>query len=836
MKKFFCLITLLSASLFLQARSVDLSLIPPGSVSDKVNLDVRAGIVNDGRDAGFRISLYCRDASGKKTLKKESVRIKGGNSYLLKYNLPTSGMSGKYEIELQVRRGLKLYTKKRPIEVVPSETRSLGTIDGAYAGIAHWSEIEGKLWNSDIRKLSADDWKGIVRSMHHIGMDIIVVQELFRSEHNAGSDSLTVQTYDGKAYYPSSLYPGRQDVACEDPVEAIMEEADRLGMYVLPGIGLYAWFDFSKESLEWHKAVTKEVFERYGHHDSFYGFYVSEESNGGLDNWETDGEKRKYYQEQIVEFFREYKSFCRDFAPAKPIMLSPNCYGIADCREPYLELLENLDILCSFCFARMPENDLTGKECADLLQSWCDEAGSHLWFDLEAFLFNPDGSLYPRDFAGIKDDLLKFDNFEKVLCYQYPGVFNNPSFHKVVGEPSSIELCRQYTSYRQYREWLIPFSKPVHGRMDGNPKGIYPDDTLRAECIEILLNAKDDKRMSDRLWQAVPSIASTEDGSKIYVAWNAGGRDEEMGNYATVAVSEDGGEHWIRDALVVYPKNPANTRVIDVVLWRSTDGNIHLKFNTIISDDGDQIDPRASLHEMVLSFADGEMNYTEPEFLTYGMMINPPLEIAQRHESLYPVYRCSMSHLNKPRYSINPECGTFAYKRKAHRFRKFSSLPEREYELYDFDEHCFVDLSEDGRDLMCIARFRDGINKSFSRDYGRTWSEFIPMTELGPTTSSKSCITKLASGRVLLVYNASSNRENLTMALSDDGCKSWNSKLCFDTRDKVSYPSVSQTSDGTILVAYDHDRYGDMDILFFKTTEDEIINGVAPEIKRITDL
>jgi len=138
--------------------------------------------------------------------------------------------------------------------------------------------------------------------------------------------------------------------------------------------------------------------------------------------------------------------------------------------------------------------------------------------------------------------------------------------------------------------------------------------------------------------------------------------------------------------------------------------------------------------------------------------------------------------------------------------------------------------------LMCIARFRDGINKSCSYDYGRTWTDFEVMDELGPMTSSKSCITRLSSGRIMLIYNNSSIRENLTVCLSEDGCRTWSHKLCFDSRDMISYPSVSQTSDGTILVTYDHDRYGDMDILFFKTTEDDIISGVQPKIIRITDL
>lgn len=62
------------------------------------------------------------------------------------------------------------------------------------------------------------------------------------------------------------------DITAEDPIEAILSEADRLGMNVLVGVGIFAWFDFTPESLEWHKRVAKELWDMYGHHESFYAF------------------------------------------------------------------------------------------------------------------------------------------------------------------------------------------------------------------------------------------------------------------------------------------------------------------------------------------------------------------------------------------------------------------------------------------------------------------------------------------------------------------------------------------------------------------------------------
>jgi hypothetical protein len=225
-------------------------------------------------------------------------------------------------------------------------------------------------------------------------------------------------------------------------------------MDVLVGVGMFAWFDFTPESLKWHKAVSEELWRMYGRHESFYGFYVSEECAGNLYNSETDPERIVMRKNEIVEFFKEFKAHTDSMAPGKPVMLATNSMGVPFGADAYPRMLENLDILCPFGFARMPEGDLTGYEAAQMLQEFCDDAGSHLWFDLEAFLFNPDMSLYPRPIDQIVGDLTLLDNFEKILCYQFPGVFNSTEhMTRIVGEDRTVDL---YDSYREYYEAKMP--------------------------------------------------------------------------------------------------------------------------------------------------------------------------------------------------------------------------------------------------------------------------------------------------------------------------------------------------------------------------------------------
>lgn len=441
------LLTMLSSCLS-EFDYVGFTLIPPGKITDKVRLDIRVGIVNEyGSAKKFKVSIYWDEEKENNLLYEETLALASGKSAEVKHIVQTAGREGRHHIILRVKDGRKAYRKVKEIEIISSDKRSVGQISGAWAGIYHWSEIEGKHWNKDIKQMTDSQWQELVRAVKKLDMDMVVIQEVFRNEYYVGKHSLNVVNYAGKAFYPSRLYPGRMPITAEDPIEAILTEADRQGMQVLVGVGMFAWFDYTPESLEWHKRVAKELWDMYGHHESFYAFYVSEESGGGLDNWEQTPKKRQSRKNDIVNFFKEFKSWTNSFAPGKPVMLATNSFEVPNGMDTYPELMKHLDILCPFGFARMPEEDIIGKEAADLLQTVCDEAGAHLWFDLETFLFNPDNSLYPRPLDEIISDINLFDNFEKILCYQFPGVFNDPEMSIRIGEERTIELFKGYQEY-----------------------------------------------------------------------------------------------------------------------------------------------------------------------------------------------------------------------------------------------------------------------------------------------------------------------------------------------------------------------------------------------------
>lgn len=433
-----------------QRPTARLELIPPSPVTNKVVLDIRGAVENDSNaEQEYALSLYLDHELPSALLHTERVNVRAHSSAGIYYRQSTEQWAGAHRLILVAKNAAGPVRVTRNLKVLRSEIRSTRTIDGAWVGIAHWSDEEGRYWNSTIRKLTDDDWREQIRGMHALGMDTVVIQESFRNQEYYGRNDIAKTGYKGLAYYPSELFPGRAQVRAHDAIEAILSEADRLQMNVFLGVGMYAWFDFSKHSLEWHKKAAEELWHRYGHHPSFYGWYVSEETYGSL--IPDQGESAKdLYRQEVITFFREFQKFCRQLAPEKPVMLAPNAHGMLKSQDVWPLVLAHLDIVCPFAFHRMPPGDITGEQSAQIWQEMCDKAHAHLWMDMEAFLFEGK-ALIPRPIDGLIQDLQRFPNFEKILCYQYSGIFNSPQTKVAPGGPATVVLYRNYLTYLQAR-------------------------------------------------------------------------------------------------------------------------------------------------------------------------------------------------------------------------------------------------------------------------------------------------------------------------------------------------------------------------------------------------
>jgi hypothetical protein len=429
-----------SASAATGQATVRLTLIPPSPVTDQINVDIRAAVYAAGnQQARFDVAFHLDAERPDKLLLRQTIDVPAGGANGVRLRWPTKGNAGKHKILCVARQGDETFRTESPLEILSTGSRSTKRLGGAWVDIYQFDEPSGRPFNAELAKMTDQQWRELVQAMHAVDQDLLVITMMFHNPTHRGRHAIETQGYHGKAFYPSKLYPGRMPVAAPDPLEAILSEADRLGMHVMPGVGCYAFFDFTPGSLRWHKQVADELWARYGHHRSFYGWYISEEKDGGLGT----GEERR----EIAAFFRELTPYLHRMTPEKPVMLATNSHNLRGAEAAYRQMLPHLDILCPFAFHRQPAGDLSGEEAATLLQSLCDQAGCHLWLDLETFVFRNTWELHPRPIEGLVSDISRFPNFEKILHYEFPGMMSSPKMSRQPGGPASVKLYEDYERY-----------------------------------------------------------------------------------------------------------------------------------------------------------------------------------------------------------------------------------------------------------------------------------------------------------------------------------------------------------------------------------------------------
>jgi predicted neuraminidase len=132
-------------------------------------------------------------------------------------------------------------------------------------------------------------------------------------------------------------------------------------------------------------------------------------------------------------------------------------------------------------------------------------------------------------------------------------------------------------------------------------------------------------------------------------------------------------------------------------------------------------------------------------------------------------------------------------------------------------------------DILMVLRTGDGfLWETMSKDKGETWSA-PTRTDISAAETSHN-IFQLSNGRLLLTLNESTRliRTPLNMRISSDEGKTWSTPLKItevaqptknesDWAREVSYPSVAELKDGTVIVVWaklilsDTEQYGDIE-------------------------
>lgn len=91
-------------------------------------------------------------------------------------------------------------------------------LDGTFFEIHHHNTAEGKYWNPALDSFTAENWREKVREIAALKMEYIVV--------------MATALYD-RCYFESSVFP-LADIPCADPIEAVLDEADKCGIKGFP--------------------------------------------------------------------------------------------------------------------------------------------------------------------------------------------------------------------------------------------------------------------------------------------------------------------------------------------------------------------------------------------------------------------------------------------------------------------------------------------------------------------------------------------------------------------------------------------------------------------------
>ncbi len=314
-------------------------------------------------------------------------------------------------------------------------------IQGSWFEFKHHNEAEGKYWNIICRKFTDAQWRAKIQEMHDVGMEYVVLMH-------------TSLVYEDRceSYFQNDIYPFPQDMVCKNPIGVMLDECDKLGMKVFLSVGFYGpWTQTMNNmvSLEVTKRAFRaidELHKQFGHHKSFYGWYYPDEvCIAG------------HFDETFINYCNTYSAKIRAMDPSKKILIAPYGTNMLIADDEYVEQLRRLDVDIVAYQDEIGVQKSTADQTGAFyraLRAAHDKAGkSQLWADMEVFEFEGtvyESALLPAEMERIEQQIAAISDYvDVVLCYQYLGMFNQPSTIAYCGHPDSVKLYREYQDFCQ---------------------------------------------------------------------------------------------------------------------------------------------------------------------------------------------------------------------------------------------------------------------------------------------------------------------------------------------------------------------------------------------------
>lgn len=311
-------------------------------------------------------------------------------------------------------------------------------ITGTWFEFRHHNTKEGKYWNDTLQGFTEEQWREKLREMKEAGIDELAMLATALKE---------------KAYFKTDIFHEKWQLAVDDPIGIVLDEADKLGLKVYMSTGFYGnWRDpqlnmTHPEVLKRMLRAMNELAELYGHHKSFYGWYYPDETwiNGHFD--ETFMNYVNISSAEVHRLGGDFKT-----------LIGP--YGTKDIQadDRYVRDLERLDIDFIAYQDEVGVEKSTPDQTAayyEALKKAHDKAArARLWADVELFRFEGQvyqSALLPASFDRIQKQLEAVSPYvEKIFCYQYPALMSKPGSTAFLGHPDAEKLYTDYMNYLMF--------------------------------------------------------------------------------------------------------------------------------------------------------------------------------------------------------------------------------------------------------------------------------------------------------------------------------------------------------------------------------------------------
>lgn len=315
-----------------------------------------------------------------------------------------------------------------------SEHAGAQPIAGSWFEFQHHNRAEGVYWNPACARFDAAAWRAKVGEMAAIGLEYLVLMAV---------------ALDFKTFYPSRLLPA-WEMACPDPLEALLQAADDHGIKVFVGNGFWGQWDSpgivaDAQARTRRLDAMEELASQYGHHASFHGWY-----------WANEAGINGHFNQAFIDYAQECSRRARALMPDAPTMIAPYGTNRVQADAEFARQLEALEVDIVAYQDEIGVQKSTVEQTPgyyEALRRVHDQVPQvQLWADVEIFEFEGvvyKSALLPAPFSRVRRQLEAVSPYvDKILVYQTLGMTNAPGSPAFAGHEDSTAL------YADYARWL----------------------------------------------------------------------------------------------------------------------------------------------------------------------------------------------------------------------------------------------------------------------------------------------------------------------------------------------------------------------------------------------